>query len=126
MRKYETIIIFDPLLTEGDLKSEITKVEGIIKEVAGANAKTLSVDNWGKKELPFKVKKFKHGHFVRYEYDLEDPLKAEQLPNTLRITDKVIRFQTHLMNTPKRKIKVNPKRKESPDLQEFYSQDLDY
>jgi ribosomal protein S6 len=126
MRTYETIVVFDPALTEGELKNEIKRVEGIIAAQRPEGGKGITQDFWGKKELPFAVGKNHYGYFVRFGYGLAEPTKASEITNLLRITEKVIRFQTHLTDLRQRKVKVNPKRVITPESMDSFGADLDF
>ena len=61
MRKYETIFIINPDLSEEDIKGLIEKVSGIIQSLQGEVSK---IEEWGKKKLAYEVKKMSKGYFV--------------------------------------------------------------
>jgi small subunit ribosomal protein S6 len=111
VRRYESIVVLNPRLNDSQIKEEIKKFEGIL---AGADAKITSVDQWGRKEMSFTLKKDRFGFYVVFNYETGNhgaPLAFESM---LRITDTVHKFQTHLIRTKTRKFKGNPKRLQQP------------
>ena len=48
MRKYETIFIINPDLSEEDSKGVIEKVRGLVEDLQG---EVLKIEEWGKKRL---------------------------------------------------------------------------
>lgn len=111
-RKYESIVIFRPDLPETQLKQELKRFEGIL-ESKGAG--TVNVDNWGKKDIAYTVRKNKQGKFVVLNYETADHSAVEALTSILRISDSVIKFQTHKINERVRKFKGNPRRAQRAD-----------
>ena len=106
-RKYETIVVFKPDLTETQIKDEEKKLEGILKT---AGATTVATESWGRKDIAYLVRKNKSGTFVRFNYESKRSDTVEEFTGTLRITDSVIKFQTHRHADKVRKFKGNPKR----------------
>lgn len=106
-RQYESVIIFNSRLNDAQIKDEIKRFEGILTQNSGKN---IAVDNWGRKEIAYSVKKSKQGVFVVFKYESENHEIPNQLSSLLRISDSVQKYQTHLLKTKTRKVKVNPKR----------------
>jgi small subunit ribosomal protein S6 len=109
IRKYETVLVFHPELNKDRLNHEI----GIIKDLLVSNgARDVQPIHWGKRELAYRSKKQKQGSYVMLEYTA--PVGAgglvSALATVLRINDRVLKFQTHRINTHLRKFKGNPKR----------------
>lgn len=105
MRKYETVVIFDPTLGEDKVNKEISKVEGIIKH---AGAAQLSVNSWGRKQIAYKVGRHKNGVYVEFKYESDKSDIVEVLTNQLRITESVIKFQNHRLPDRVRKFQGRP------------------
>lgn len=108
MRKYETIVVFNPALAEAAMKDEVKKFEKLLDTRKAQNVK---VDVWGRKPIAYSVKKNSFGNFVCFTYESEDHTIAREVTNQLRISDPVIKFQSHRINDKVRKFKGNPKRK---------------
>lgn len=110
-RRYESVVIFNPRLTDAQVKEEIKKVENILKS---NNANITGVDAWGKKEAAFSFNKQRFGYYVAFNYESANHEVPSALQSVLRITDTVQKFQTHLIRTKTRKFKGNPKRLTQP------------
>lgn len=107
MRKYETVVVFDPSLGEAELKEEIKKTQTLLENNGAAE---IDVDSWGKKEIAYLVGKTRYGHYVALNYRSASSETVAGVEGILRITDAVLKFQTHRINERKRKFKGNPKK----------------
>ncbi len=112
MRTYETLVIFNPDLSESGIKSEIEKVHNLITAKQG---KDIKLENEGKKSLAYVVRKQKFGYFVTFTYASDNSDIIDEVTHILRITDSIIKFQSHRTNLPKRKFKGNLKRAQKGD-----------
>lgn len=121
--KYETIVVFNPELGEAKIREEQKRVEGLIKNEGGDK---IAVDDWGKKELPFLVKKQRYGYFVCINFESSKASTVAGVTSTLRITDSVLRFQTHRINERPRKFQGNRKRRVTAGADEFGGLEADY
>jgi ribosomal protein S6 len=106
VRRYESVVIFNPRLSEVQLKEEIKKVEGLLEK---SNVTLSGVDSAGKKELAFEFQKQRFGYFVTFNYETTNYEAANELHSALRIADAVHKFQTHIVKTRSRKFKGNPR-----------------
>ena len=88
MRRYETIFIASPTLTDEQADALVKYFEGIIAEQGGELLKT---EKWGRKKLAYEVEKFSEGFYTLYEYTAGPTLVAE-LERRFRNHDAVIRF----------------------------------
>jgi ribosomal protein S6 len=111
VRRYESVVVFDPRLSDSQLKEEIKKVEGIL---ASNQAKVTSVDSWGKKEAAYAFNKQRMGYFVAFNYEASNHDAPNALQTLLRISEVVNKFQTHLIRSKVRKFKGNPKLLQNP------------
>lgn len=107
MRKYEAVVVFDPNLSEGDVKEESKKVQTLLETHKAHNVQS---NFWGKKEIAYLVGKHRWGNFVAFNFQSESPETVSSVSNILRITDNVLKFQTHRINERARKFKGNPKK----------------
>lgn len=124
MRKYETVVVFAPSLGEAELKDAIKKVQGIIESRGGTE---ITVNPWGKKEIAYPVGKNTHGHFICFNFSSENSDLVAELTALLRITERVIKFQTHRLNETSRKFKGNPKKIAAREAgEDFFAGDSDY
>ena len=93
MRTYESIFIVHPEVAGDDQTAIIDKYKTILTD---QGAEILKVDNWGVRTLAYPVKKQTKGCFVLVIFDAEPTVIAE-FERRMRIDEKVIKFQTVLM-----------------------------
>ena len=90
MRRYETIVIIDPDLSEDDRTSLFTRVKEIIPQQEGV---LIEEDLWGARKLAYAIKKKPRGYYARYDYCGLGPL-VDELERSLRIDDRVLKYLT--------------------------------
>ena len=88
MRTYEVVFVAAPTLTTEELDAFITHIRTVAE---GKNGKILKVDNWGKKPLAYRIKRFRDAYYVVLTIEGEGATIAE-LERRFRVTDHVIRF----------------------------------
>lgn len=93
MRTYECIFIVHPETVGEELDAVIEKYQDVLTS-QGANV--LKIDNWGMKTLSYPVKKQNQGTYVLVIFDGQPTIIAE-FERRMRIDDKVIKFQTVLL-----------------------------
>ena len=90
MRRYETIFIASPTLTDEQSDELVKQYEGIIAEQGGELLKT---DKWGRKKLAYEVQKFSEGYYTLFEMNAGPTLIAE-LERRFRNNDAVIKYMS--------------------------------
>jgi small subunit ribosomal protein S6 len=93
MRTYESIFIVHPEVVGDDQVAIIDKYKKVLTD---QNAEVLKVDNWGVRTLAYPVKKQTKGCYVLVIFEAEPTVIAE-FERRMRIDDKVIKFQTVIM-----------------------------
>lgn len=93
MRTYEAIFIVHPEVTGDDQAALIDKYQKILTD-QGANV--LKLENWGTRTLAYTVKKQTKGCYVLVIFEAEPTVIAE-FERRMRIDDKVIKFQTVIL-----------------------------
>ena len=88
MRRYETIFVASPVLTDEQADELVRNFEGIIAEQGGELLKT---EKWGRKKLAYEVQKFSEGYYTLFEMNAGPTLIAE-LERRFRNNDSVIKF----------------------------------
>lgn len=88
MRTYEVVFIAVPTISTEELDAFINLMQSVVE---GRNGKVVKVDNWGKKSLAYKIKKFRDGYYVVLTLEADGAAIAE-LERRFRVTDQVIRF----------------------------------
>ena len=122
-KKYETIAVFSPNTGDAALKDECKRVEQIIASAGGTG---ISLDNWGNKEVSYRVQGGRHAIFVAFNYTADKSSTVDTISRSLRITDSVLKFQTHHLSDRRRKFQGNPKRKPTGDLGDDYGAAADF
>ncbi len=87
MRKYETIFILNPEISEEEVNSTVDKVKAIIEK---SNGVVENVDLWGKKRLAYEINKKNDGYFILVNFSSGEDFPKE-LDRNFRIMDSVIR-----------------------------------
>ena len=114
MRKYETIFILQPELSEDDIKSVTTKAQDVISSY---NGECFRMDDWGVRKLAYSIKKSARGRYYYLRFDGNSALIAE-LERRLRLDDKVLRYQSvNITDLPERAA-VPEKKVETPEVEE--------
>jgi small subunit ribosomal protein S6 len=88
VRNYEVVFVAAPTLTSEELDGFINHIQTVVE---GKNGKVVKVDNWGKKSLAYKIKKFREGYYVVLSIEGDGSAIAE-LERRFRVTDYIIRF----------------------------------
>jgi small subunit ribosomal protein S6 len=90
MRRYETIVIIDPDVSENDRTSLITRLKEIIQQQEGA---FIQEDPWGIKKMAYEIKKKPRGHYTRMDYCGMGKV-VDELERFCRIDDRVMKYLT--------------------------------
>ncbi|NPV86061.1 MAG: 30S ribosomal protein S6 [Anaerolineae bacterium] len=88
MHKYEVMFIIQADLDEASTQGVIEKVTGWITESGGTVEK---VDNWGKRQLAYRIRKQREGVYVLLHVNMPPAFSAE-LERNLRFLEPVLRF----------------------------------
>ncbi len=86
-KKYEIMLVWQPELLEAALDKKLKEFEDFLAENGG---KVDQKENWGKKQLAYRIKRFDKGIYVNYLVELPSNTLSE-LDNYLRIHTDVIR-----------------------------------
>lgn len=90
MRKYETIYILQPDLSEDENKVVADKVQDVIATYKG---ELHRLEDWGIRKLAYPISKCARGRYLYLRYDGGRELVAE-LERRLRLDEKVLRYQS--------------------------------
>ena len=88
MRNYEVVFVAAPTLASEELDEFINHIQTVIES---KNGKVVKVDNWGKKSLAYRIKKFREGYYVVLNIEGDGAAIAE-LERRFRVTDYILRF----------------------------------
>ena len=101
---YETLTILHPELPETRIKEICTWMQEIVENGEG---KILQVDEWGMRNLAYRIRKQKRGYYVRLEYDAS-PAALQELERNFRLSEDVMRFLSIVRDAPSEKRPVAP------------------
>ena len=87
MRKYEVIFIATPDLDEENLNAVVEKVKSWITDDKG---EVVSVDNWGKKRMAYRIRKQRDGQYVLITANME-PASVKELSQNMRFVESIMR-----------------------------------
>tara|TARA_E500000178_G_scaffold302347_1_gene311832 strand:- start:126 stop:515 length:390 start_codon:yes stop_codon:yes gene_type:complete len=100
MAFYESVVITRPELTETQVENLINELIAIIKT---ENGKVQSTENWGLRNLAYKINKNKKGHYFLVNIDC-DTSAIFEYERQMRINEDIIRFLTikidHISDKP--------------------------
>ncbi len=88
MNKYELTLVIDGKSTPAKQDSLKTKLSNIINVIKG---KIIKTDDWGKKELSYKIGKLDTGVYIFFELELEN-VAAKSLATKLKMEPEIIRY----------------------------------
>jgi small subunit ribosomal protein S6 len=88
VRNYEVVFVAAPTLTSEELEGFINHIQTVVES---KNGKVVKVDNWGKKSLAYKIKKFREAYYVVLSIEGDGSAIAE-VERRFRVTDYIIRF----------------------------------
>jgi small subunit ribosomal protein S6 len=90
MKYYETLYLINPNLADEDYEDVVSKFNNVIEKNEGI---FIKVDEWGKKTLAYKIKKFDKGYYVLLRYCGNSGITAE-LKRVLKLDERVLKYQT--------------------------------
>ncbi|GLH74358.1 hypothetical protein GETHLI_28600 [Geothrix limicola] len=127
MRRYETIFIASPTLTDEQSDELVKQFEGIIAEQGGELLKT---DKWGRKKLAYEVQKFSEGYYTLFEMNAGPDL-IHELERRFRNNDAVIKYLSVRMDEAekaagrtKQRIEREAKRKAQAGIKERSAEEV--
>ena len=90
MNHYETIVIFDPDLSEEDLESQ---AEALKDKFTAGGAEISDFEQWGKRRLAYDIRRQRYGYYILYRYKAPPPL-VRQTEQSLSISEQVLKYLT--------------------------------
>jgi small subunit ribosomal protein S6 len=90
MKKYETVIVFDPALEEDRISTKVQDVERRVREAGG---EVQATNHWGKRKLAFPIGKKENGVYVLLQY-ASPPGEIAEIERSLRLDETVLRHMT--------------------------------
>jgi len=94
MRRYETIFILEPDISDEQRKTLYEKIDGLFDTYKGLLIKR---DEWGVKHLAYSVRKLKRGFYTLLEYCGDGSL-VNEMERFFKITDQFMKYMTVLLD----------------------------
>ncbi len=91
MRRYETIFITQPELSEEDQSALQEKVRTI---TTGFKGEILKIEDWGPRKLSYAIRKNSRGRYFMLDYLADAPALVREVERTLRLNDGVLKYLT--------------------------------
>jgi small subunit ribosomal protein S6 len=91
LRRYETIFITSPDLSEEDQNALQEKVRSIMANWKG---EIIKIEDWGPRKLSYQIRKNSRGRYFLVDYLTEAPALVHELERTLRLNDGILKFLT--------------------------------
>lgn len=90
MNKYESVLIARQDLGASQVNSLIDDLKGVVSKQGG---EVVRVDNWGLKNLAYRIKKNRKGHYVLLNIQAPATAVAEY-ERVMRVNEDIIRYMT--------------------------------
>jgi len=90
MRRYETIVIVDPDLSDEGRAPLFDRVKEIIPQLGGT---LIDIEDWGNKRLAYDIKKTPRGFYSRLDYCGSGTV-VDELERFFRIDDRMMKYLT--------------------------------
>lgn len=87
---YETVFIARQDLSEAQVKDLTDGYQKIITEAGGTIHRT---ENWGLRNLAYRIQKNRRGHYVAIECEVEAPA-IHEMERTMRLNEDILRYMT--------------------------------
>lgn len=94
MRRYETIVIIDPDLSN---EQRLLIFEKLKELIARQDGFLVVVDEWGDKRLAYEIKKRSRGYYVRLDFCGTGSL-VNEMERFFRIDESVLKYMTVLLD----------------------------
>lgn len=118
MRRYETIVIVDPDLSDEQREPLFQKLKDLFPQYGGF---LIDFDEWGTQKLAYEIRKKVRGFYIRFDYCGDGALVSE-MERSMKIDDRVLKFMTILLE---KKADVDNIKSEMADKEEPAAQDKD-
>ena len=94
MRRYETIFIIDPDLSDEERAPLFERLKLLFPQLDGF---LVEIDEWGARKLAYEIKKKARGYYVRLDYCGTGAL-VNEIERFFRIDDRVLKYMTVLVD----------------------------
>ena len=124
MRRYETVFVANPDLSQEELQPLFDKLNNLTSDRQGL---IIKFDQWGHRRLAYEIKKHTRGYYVLMEFCGDGSL-VNELERNMRLDDRVLKYMTVLVDKQvdvealKAQIEATKKQESEPELAQEASQ----
>lgn len=94
MRRYETIFIMRPDLGDSAQKDTVKRFEGLVASTGGD---LIDTDEWGFRQLAYRIKGEQRGFYVRLDYG-GNGATMNEVERNLKLSDSILRYLSVLVD----------------------------
>ena len=94
MRRYETIFILDPDVSEEQRGTVYGRLTDLMNQKSGFQ---VALEEWGAKKLAYDIKKKHRGYYVRLDYCGSGEL-VDEIERFFRIDDRLLKYMTIVLD----------------------------
>jgi len=94
MRRYETIFIMDPDVSEEQRGAVFGRLADLMNQKNGLQ---VALDEWGARKLAYDIKKKHRGYYVRLDYCGSGEL-VDEIERFFRIDDRLLKYMTIVLD----------------------------
>jgi small subunit ribosomal protein S6 len=91
MKKYETMLILNADQEEAARKANL---QMLLDVLTNNGATSLTVNEWGNRELAYEINKQKRGYYVLINYEANNPGLIKEFNRICGINENVVRYLT--------------------------------
>ena len=88
MNKFEAVLLFSPDLSNPQISNEEKSFEKNIKKYEG---KVISIEDWGLRDISFKINKYKKSFYKFYQLEIKGP-NIQDIKKILTQNEKILRY----------------------------------
>ena len=88
MNKFEAVLLFSPDLSNPQISHEEKDFEKNIKKYEG---KVISIEDWGLRDISFKINKYKKSFYKFYQLEIKGP-NIQDIKKILTQNEKILRY----------------------------------
>ena len=88
MNKFEAVLLFSPDLSNSQISNEEKNFEKNIRNFEG---KVISIEDWGLRDISFKINKYKKSFYKFYQLEIKGP-NIKDIKKNLTQNEKILRY----------------------------------
>ena len=90
LRPYETLLLIDARLNDGDVEAAIERFSTLVSEQGGS---VDNLDRWGRRRLAYDIEDLQEGYYTVVKYQV-DPDKRQAIEDAMPFIEGLVRHKT--------------------------------